>query len=68
MLSGIRKLASKFGSRDLESVGGNSGKAQYTGGRKGKNLFFLSYPLKRAANEDSLLRLNCKKFCQCLTF
>ena len=55
MLSGIRKLASKFGSRDLESVGGNSGKAQYTGGRKGKNLFFLSYPLKRAANEDSLL-------------
>tara|TARA_B100001996_G_scaffold294105_1_gene234323 strand:+ start:407 stop:1618 length:1212 start_codon:yes stop_codon:yes gene_type:complete len=55
MLSGIRKLASKFGSRDLQSVGGNAGKKHYNGGDKGSNLFFLSYPLKRAANEDSLL-------------
>ena len=55
MLSGIRKLASKFGSRDLQSVGGNVGKAHYSGGFKNSNLFFLSYPLKRAANEDSLL-------------
>ena len=55
MLSGIRKLASKFGSRDLKSVGGNVGGTHYTGGQKNGNSFFLSYPLKRAANEDSLL-------------
>ena len=55
MLSGIRKLASKFGSRDLKSIGGNVGGTHYTGGQKNGNSFFLSYPLKRAANEDSLL-------------
>ena len=55
MLSGIRKLASKFGSRNLESVGGNVGRTHYTGGQKNGNSFFLSYPLKRAVNEDSLL-------------
>tara|TARA_B100000427_G_scaffold20848_1_gene15875 strand:+ start:10521 stop:11729 length:1209 start_codon:yes stop_codon:yes gene_type:complete len=55
MLSGIRKLASKFGSRDLKSVGGNVGGTHYTGGQKNGNSFFLSYPLKRAVNEDSLL-------------
>ena len=55
MLSGIRKLASKFGSRDLKSVGGNVGGTHYTGGQKNGNSFFLSYPLKRTANEDSLL-------------
>ena len=55
MLSGIRKLASKFGSRDLQSVGGNVGGTHYTGGQKNGNSFFLSYPLKRAVNEDSLL-------------
>tara|TARA_Y100000766_G_scaffold278934_1_gene286397 strand:- start:98 stop:1324 length:1227 start_codon:yes stop_codon:yes gene_type:complete len=55
MLSGIRKLASKFGSRDLQSVGGNVGGTHYTGGQKNGNSFFLSYPLKRGTNEDSLL-------------
>ena len=55
MLSGIRKLASKFGSRDLKSIGGNVGGTHYTGGQKNGNSFFLSYPLKRAVNEDSLL-------------
>ena len=54
MLSGITKLISRIGSRDLKSVGGAGG-THYTGGLKGANDFFLSYPLKRAPNEDSLL-------------
>ena len=49
-LSGIRKLTSNFGSSNLKSVG-----AINEGHWKDGKEFFLSYPLKRAVNEDSFL-------------